>query len=431
LQIQTKAAPQPSFTPVQTGLLQRKRACGQHTIAGGECEECSKKHEGTIQRAAVSAAPTNSVPPIVHDVLSSSGHPLDARTRAFMEPRFGHDFSGVRVHTDARATESARAVNALAYTVGRDVVFGQGEYKPGTSEGRRLLAHELTHVVQQQRATQPLHGVRVAADRDSVFEREANNTAKEMPAIRHSVPSTLEMLSLQKADTVPAPRSPRPEHEVIAIQIDHREAGGLGRFDALLYRDCSMKVQLRMNFTFRGPWPKESDKKDWQNNFIATVKTAWSRKFMLVPTGECKHACPRVTSYVEIYAPHTLPHVNITVTYTKTFIQSRAGFGGADLDTLDLTPTQKPGSVEKQVPAFHEFGHLLGRPDTYMTDAAGNPICTPGYPLAGVMCRGNTVTDQDYVPFANVLNKMTGCTYKVVLIGDFPIPSRQPSEAVV
>ena len=98
LQTQTKAAPQPSFTPVQTGLLQRNCACGQHTVAGGECEECRQKREGMLQRASVSAAPVNSVPPIVHDVLSSPGQALDTGTRAFMEPRFGHDFSQVRVH---------------------------------------------------------------------------------------------------------------------------------------------------------------------------------------------------------------------------------------------------------------------------------------------------------------------------------------------
>jgi len=90
------------------------------------------------------------VPPTVHDVLRAPGQPLDTGTRSFMEPRFGHDFSQVRVHTDARAAESARAVNALAYTVGKDVVFGKGHYMPGTSEGKRLLAHELTHVVQQK-----------------------------------------------------------------------------------------------------------------------------------------------------------------------------------------------------------------------------------------------------------------------------------------
>jgi hypothetical protein len=88
---------------------------------------------------------------VVRTVLSSSGgQPLDTNTRAFMEPRFGQDFSRVHVHTDARASESARLVNALAYTFGRDMVFGIGQYQPKTSEGQRLLAHELTHVVQQE-----------------------------------------------------------------------------------------------------------------------------------------------------------------------------------------------------------------------------------------------------------------------------------------
>ncbi len=91
-------------------------------------------------------------PPIVHEVLSSPGQPLDPAMRAEMEPRFGHDFGQVRVHTGARAAESARAVNALAYTVGRDVVVGVGQYTLGTAVGQRLLAHELAHVVQQSNA---------------------------------------------------------------------------------------------------------------------------------------------------------------------------------------------------------------------------------------------------------------------------------------
>ncbi|BAM90277.1 hypothetical protein S58_42920 [Bradyrhizobium oligotrophicum S58] len=90
-------------------------------------------------------------PPIVHDVLGSPGAPLDAATRAEMEPRFGHSFEAVRIHTDSRAAASARAVGAQAYTVGRNVVFGSGHYAPRSSSGRRLLAHELTHVTQQSR----------------------------------------------------------------------------------------------------------------------------------------------------------------------------------------------------------------------------------------------------------------------------------------
>ena len=90
--------------------------------------------------------------PLIQSVLSSPGQPLDAGTRSFMEPRFGQDFSGVRVHVGGEAAEAARAVNARAYTVGRNVVFGDGQYAPGSDEGKRLVAHELAHVGQQGEA---------------------------------------------------------------------------------------------------------------------------------------------------------------------------------------------------------------------------------------------------------------------------------------
>jgi hypothetical protein len=148
----TQTAAKPTFAPIASGVLQRQCACGQHTSAGGECEACKKKRDGTLQRAAINPSPVHGVPPIVHDVLRSPGQPLDSSTRAFMEPRFGHDFSGVRVHTGMRAAESARAVNALAYAVGRDIVFAAGQYVPTSNVGQRLMAHELTHVVQQSGA---------------------------------------------------------------------------------------------------------------------------------------------------------------------------------------------------------------------------------------------------------------------------------------
>lgn len=146
-----KAAP-----PVQVerassfGVLQRKCACGGTTDTEGPCEECGT-YGTSLQRKATGGAAQVGIPPIVQDVLRSPGQPLDAATRSFMEPRFGHDFSKVRVHADGPAAESARGVNALAYTVGRDVVFDSGQYAPSTREGTRLLAHELAHVVQQSR----------------------------------------------------------------------------------------------------------------------------------------------------------------------------------------------------------------------------------------------------------------------------------------
>lgn len=134
-------------TAARGAVLQRKCACGTHT-GGGTCEAC-KKDEDALQRKGAGPAPQE-IPASVRDVLRRPGSALDARTRAFMEPRLGHDFSRVRVHADGSAGESAQRVNALAYTVGTDIVFAPGMYDPRSDRGRRLLAHELAHVGQQQ-----------------------------------------------------------------------------------------------------------------------------------------------------------------------------------------------------------------------------------------------------------------------------------------
>lgn len=133
-----------------------------------ECEEEEKKTE--LHRKETHAGP-QFAPPSVHDVLNSPGQPLDPDTRAFMEPRFGQDFSAVRVHTNEPAANSARDVNALAYTTGNNIVFGPAQYSPSSASGRRLLAHELTHVLQQgsannavQRQNSPTEEHEPAAD---------------------------------------------------------------------------------------------------------------------------------------------------------------------------------------------------------------------------------------------------------------------------
>jgi hypothetical protein len=118
-----------------------------------------------LRRNASGRGAADVAPPIVHEVLNGPAKPLDAATRAFMEPRFGHDFSEVKVHADARAAESARSVGALAYTVDRHVVFGGGQYAPASPNGRHLLAHELAHVVQQgSTGSQLMRAISYAAD---------------------------------------------------------------------------------------------------------------------------------------------------------------------------------------------------------------------------------------------------------------------------
>jgi hypothetical protein len=122
-----------------------------------KCAACEEEDKKKLQMkpAGTPHATGPEAPPIVHEVLRSRGQPLDAATREFFEPRFGHDFSRVRIHTGSQAELSARAVNSSAYTIGSNIVFAAQRYAPSTYDGARLLAHELTHVLQQQGTGQP------------------------------------------------------------------------------------------------------------------------------------------------------------------------------------------------------------------------------------------------------------------------------------
>jgi hypothetical protein len=122
----------------------------------------------------------------VRDVVESGGgEPLRDDTRSLMESRFDHDFSDVRVHTDSRASESAKSVNAHAYTVGSNVVFRSGMFDPQSEPGQRLLAHELTHVVQQRNgpvAGTPAPGGILVSDPSDAFEQAAERNADAVMA---------------------------------------------------------------------------------------------------------------------------------------------------------------------------------------------------------------------------------------------------------
>ncbi len=160
-------------------------------------------------------------PSPVHEVVGSgAGSPLDAGTRTLMEDRLGHDFSEVRVHTGAKADESARSINAVAYTVGSDVVFGSGHYAPDTPTGQRTLAHELTHVVQQRagpvEGTPAPGGVRLSDPSDR-FEQAAERTAAEAmngPAtVQPAVQREGEEEEEETAQTLVAQRAGEEEEE--------------------------------------------------------------------------------------------------------------------------------------------------------------------------------------------------------------------------
>lgn len=153
-----------------SSVLHLQRAAGNSSVAGLMDEERSP----------------------VHDVISSSGRPLDPDVRSDMESRLGHDFSDVRVHNDRAADDSAKAVNARAYTVGSNVVFQRDAYDPTSDAGRVTLAHELTHVVQQRSGpvdgTSAPGGIKLSDPSDR-FEREAASTAERAMAMPATTPT--------------------------------------------------------------------------------------------------------------------------------------------------------------------------------------------------------------------------------------------------
>lgn len=215
--------------PLASGILQRKCACGQLKSGGGECENCHKKKLNKPLQTKLQIGETNDsyeqeadhvaeqvmrmpkpkngeaneylqvkplvqrrvcntqsgateVPTAVHDVLRSPGQSLDQTTREFMESRFDHDFSHVRIHTNTKAAESAKTVNAAAYTVGQYVVFGKGHYVPGTHEGKRLIAHELVHTLQQtQSSRQPaVSNSLEVSPADDILEKNTDQTTDKV-----------------------------------------------------------------------------------------------------------------------------------------------------------------------------------------------------------------------------------------------------------
>jgi hypothetical protein len=181
-----------------SGLLQRAcTSCGQH--GHGTCHACgSGKSE-----------PASDPAQLVNQTLQGPGQAIDRETRAFMEPRLGHDFSGVRVHTDTGAAASAAAMHANAYTVGQDIVFASGRYAPGSQMGRRLIAHELSHVVQQDNGGTPA----------AMFDR----------AVSHPSDAT-EREAVAAADTVAGGGSYHPALAADAALQGDASGGGIGGF---------------------------------------------------------------------------------------------------------------------------------------------------------------------------------------------------------
>ena len=181
------------------GFVQRKCACDSESAT--PCAQCATALPpgAFVQRAPSTegAAPQagGEIAGLVNHAIQSGGQSLDPDLRSFFEPRFGRDFSGVRVHTGAPAAESAKALTASAFTVGENIVFGAGRFQPASTEGKRLLAHELTHVVQQGRGgvAPTSEGAASALETDADAAASSVLSGADSVAVNGAAPGGLQM----------------------------------------------------------------------------------------------------------------------------------------------------------------------------------------------------------------------------------------------
>jgi hypothetical protein len=278
---------------------------------GGTCPKCAEQEEAdgvSLKRKhTYSRVPeTDRAPAIVDEVVRSPGSPLDPETRAFFEPRFGFNFQGVKVHTDPRAAESAHAVRAVAYTVGQDVVFGSGQYTPRSAAGRKLLAHELTHVVQHSQISQRgAAGVPILPAHDP-SEREADRTADAVlqtgaEAAVHSphsgaagVPQGVRRQEMSEEAEAPQPTPAQGSAET-APGTQSEEAGAAGG-GGLIVDDEATQVG-----------PGQMHKSEFlsllHDNVCATSDDA------LAASGRTAQGCPYIDRWIGFYRDRPAAHV--------------------------------------------------------------------------------------------------------------------------
>ena len=248
---------------------QLQRAC----TCGGGCPKCQTDKPGhgyerlQMTHVGPGVQAPSAAPPSIHEVLRLPGQPLDAATRTFMEPRFGHDFSRVRIHTDAEAAQSAGQLHASAYTLGDHIVFAEGRLAPSTPKGDRLLAHELAHVVQ-------------GAGQNAILRRKPDpkgpHTQPDEARLRVKITDTLETIKRRALDSVIKAIERGDRAYLLGLQLTSRQVDDLlnrtsrfsREFGTALERQIELSVRANpdiSNYVKKGPRtvPRGVGKPDW------------------------------------------------------------------------------------------------------------------------------------------------------------------------
>jgi hypothetical protein len=376
----------PSIMPVQ-------RKC-QH------CEEEEKKlhrKEANSNETTADASTENYI-----SSLNGKGRSLTPDERNFFEPRMGYDFSNIQLHTNSEANQSAKSINALAYTHSNHIVFGSNQYQPNSESGQRLMAHELTHVVQQKNQDNYLQRATTTGDTSSTKAYDINSEGVQDVSSRSTGFAKLQMA----------------------------------------YDDASKNFTCTFPLTWIFPHGWDDTKRSgYVTDFEAVIKKIWEGVFWLQETKGAKRTANVVMAFDEkviaqgademAEARELSSALSARSTWTMDVrnINVRANVSGTtvQLDENANKPQSRKGSALMNNASFvvhdgnenktftqttsaHEFGHMIGLGDEYLDDS-GTPVSQLSAGRAHINNRimnvGENVTKDAYQPFADWISGLT------------------------
>ncbi len=421
-----------------------------HAAPPGAPGPNSKANLRILPHSTAPAAGNSHAPPIVQEVLQSPGQALSAEARSMMEPRFGRSFADVQVHANTKAADSAEAVNARAYTVGRHLVFGSGQYAPGTFAGRHLLAHELTHVAQHDAAspTGAMTLRRVPVTRDLTSMPRYEWTGTEQRRTSSSISPAYISLSFEPTTGIftctfrlrwrfPAAwgeprRAAYIESFVSVVTTAWQDKFPLARFDG--GRATTDIAHVRLAFdSVRAP---DMDDDTAYINWLLTPAGAATHDRWTMNVHDSLQYRDRVDAPgVHLDPGSNTAQTNGTSSYND-HTYTNLGSGGQiqappyqHYFDQGITPGRGSarGGNYTQTASAHEFGHMIGLADEYVMSAGdySDRVAASGQTAANAELRrrrtasdriqniGGQVTRDAYRPFADFLSTLTSQDWRV------------------